>query len=174
MAVKNVEPKTLSRWLDDGGATLVDVREPSEHKAQSIPGAHLLPLGNVTGAALPEHTGKKLVVHCQSGKRATAAAEKLLKENPDLDIYNLEGGIAAWKQAGYKVNGAGGFLPLDRQVQLSIGLCVLTGSVLGYYVNPAFFLLSGFFGAGLIFAGLSGHCGLAMLMAKMPWNKAAC
>jgi hypothetical protein len=33
----------------------------------------------------------------------------------------------------------------------------------------SFFL--GFFGAGLIFAGLNGYCGLAMLMARIPWNK---
>jgi len=171
MAIQNVKPEALSRWLDDGGATLVDVREPSEHKSESIPGAHLLPLANVTGAALPGHQGKKLVVHCQSGKRSTAAAEKLLKENPNLEIHNLEGGIGAWKEAGYKVNGAGGFLPLDRQVQMAAGLCILAGSALGYYVNPAFLLLTGFFGAGLTFAGLTGHCGMAALLAKMPWNK---
>jgi hypothetical protein len=63
------------------------------------------------------------------------------------------------------------FLPLDRQVQLAIGLGVFVGSVLGYLVSPNFFILSGFFGAGLVFAGLTGYCGLAVLMAKMPWNK---
>jgi hypothetical protein len=64
-------------------------------------------------------------------------------------------------------------LPLDRQVQLTIGLGVLIGSLLAYFVNPMFFLLTGFFGAGLTFAGLSGTCGLAMVMAKMPWNQVA-
>ncbi|MDE3017245.1 MAG: rhodanese-like domain-containing protein [Pseudomonadota bacterium] len=174
MAIQNVKPEVLSRWLDDGGAALIDVREPSEHKAASIPGAHLLPLGNVTSTVLPDHAGKKLVVHCQSGGRSAQAAEKLLKENPNLEIHNLEGGIGAWKEAGYKVNGAGGFLPLDRQVQLTVGLCVLIGSLLAYYVSPAFLLFTGFFGLGLTFAGITGHCGLAMLMAKMPWNKAGC
>jgi hypothetical protein len=56
-------------------------------------------------------------------------------------------------------------------VQLTIGLGVFVGSILGYLVSPVFFLLSGFFGAGLMFAGLSGYCGLAILMTKMPWNK---
>lgn len=56
-------------------------------------------------------------------------------------------------------------------MQLTIGLGVFVGSILGYLVSPVFFLLSGFFGAGLVFAGLSGYCGLAILMAKMPWNK---
>lgn len=173
MAVHTVEARVVSRWLDDGGVTLVDVREPAEYNAQSIPGAYSLPLGSVSIHTLPEYADKKLVVHCHSGKRGSAAAEKLVRENPGMDIYNLEGGIGAWRDAGYKVNGKGGLLPLDRQVQLAIGLFVTLGSVLGYYVSPAFFLVSGFIGAGLVFAGLTGYCGLAMLMAKMPWNRKA-
>lgn len=173
MAVRNIDVKTLNRWLDESSAVLVDVREPAEYSSRSIPGAYSLPLALVSESTLPEHTGKKLVVHCQSGKRGNAAAEKLLKENPNVEIYNLEGGIAAWLEAGYAVSGAGAFLPLDRQVQLTIGLAVVTGSLLGYYVSPSFFLLSGFFGLGLIFASLTGYCGLARLMAKMPWNRAS-
>ena len=99
------------------------------------------------------------------------ACQKLISEDLNLEIYNLEGGISAWSAEGCEIKTSGiFFLPLDRQVQLTIGLGVLIGSVLGYFVNPIFFL-SGFFGAGLTFAGLSGYCGLAILMAKMPWNK---
>lgn len=171
MATRNIDVSTLNRWLYEGNVVLVDVREPAEHKAQSITGSCLVPLDSVSAGTLPEHAGKKLVVHCQSGRRGATAAEKLSRENPGLEIYNLEGGITAWWEAGYAVSGAGAFLPLDRQVQLTVGLAVLTGSLLGYYVSPAFFLLSGFFGAGLVFAGLTGYCGLARLMAKMPWNR---
>lgn len=64
------------------------------------------------------------------------------------------------------------FLPLDRQVQLTIGIGVLLGSVFGYFLSAGFFILSGFFGLGLIVAGMTGFCGLAKLMAYMPWNKA--
>lgn len=120
---------------------------------------------------MPEYKGKKLVVHYQSGTRSTKAAEKLLKENPELEIYNLEGGIAAWHEAGYEINGSGRFLPLGRQIQLAIGIAVLTGTLLGYNFSSSFLLIPGFFGLGLIFAGLTGYCGLAMLMARMPWNK---
>ena len=88
------------------------------------------------------------------------------------EVYNLEGGIAAWAQAGYHVESSGHFfLPLDRQVQLTIGLCVLVGSILAYTVSPIFLFLTGFFGLGLTFAGLTGFCGLALLMARMPWNQ---
>ncbi len=58
-----------------------------------------------------------------------------------------------------------------QQVQIVAGSLVLLGVVLGYLLNPAFFLLSGFVGAGLLFAGLSGWCGMALLLAKMPWNR---
>lgn len=172
MPINTIDQNTLKSWIEKGEAVLLDVREPAEHAAENIPAAILLPLSSVSKNALPEIAGKKLVVHCKSGKRAGAACEKLLAEDPDLEIYNLEGGISAWSAAGNQVASSGKcFLPLDRQVQLTIGLCVLIGSVLAYFVNPLFFLLTGFFGAGLTFAGLSGYCGLAMVMAKMPWNQ---
>lgn len=172
MPIKSVDSATLRRWLDHGEAVVVDVREPAEHAAEKIEGAASLPLGSVCKQLLPPTQGKKLVLHCHSGKRSTSACQKLLAEDPDLEVYNLEGGISAWAQAQQPVQSSGGFfLPLDRQVQLTIGLGVLAGSLLAYFVNPLFFLLTGFFGAGLTFAGLSGFCGLAMLMAKMPWNQ---
>lgn len=172
MTLHTVDAATLKRWMDNGEAIVVDVREPAEHAAESIAGATLLPLSGVSKSSLPPVGGKKLVIHCRSGKRGGNACEKLLGEDPNLDIYNLEGGISAWSQAGYAVQTSGRFfLPLDRQVQLTIGLGVLIGSLLAYYVSPLFFLLTGFFGAGLTFAGLTGFCGLAMVMAKMPWNQ---
>lgn len=172
MAIKTVNAVTLKKWIEAGEAVVVDVREPAEHEAKKIEGATLVPLATVKHAALPQAAGKKLVVHCVSGKRSTSACEKLLAESPELELYNLEGGISAWCDAGHDTLVSGKFfLPLDRQVQLTIGLGVLIGSLLAYFVNPLFFLLTGFFGAGLTFAGLSGFCGLAVFMAKMPWNQ---
>lgn len=172
MAIKNINSETLKKWLENSEAVVVDVREPAEHEAERISGANLVPLTTVCKKSLPEFSNKKLVIHCRSGKRSQNACTKLLQEDPDLEIYNLEGGISAWAASGCEVKKSGKFfLPLDRQVQLTIGLGVFIGSLLGYFANPKFFLLSGFFGAGLIFAGLSGYCGLAVFMAKMPWNK---
>lgn len=172
MPIKTVDVAILKRWIDKGEAIVVDVREPAEHAAENIAGATLVPLATVSKKTLPDTKGKKLVVHCRSGKRGTSACEKLLAEDPDLEIYNLEGGISAWAGAGHAVETSGKFfLPLDRQVQLTIGLFVLAGSFLAYYVNPLFTILTGFFGAGLTFAGATGYCGLAMLMARMPWNQ---
>ena len=172
MDIKTIDSATLKRWLDNNEAVLVDVREPAENQAESIAGATLLPLANVSKQTLPETYGKKLVIHCRSGKRSSNACEKLLAEDPNLEIYNLEGGISAWAGGGHSVQTSNGFfLPLDQQVQLTIGSCVLLGSLLTYFVSPFFAIFTGFFGAGLTFAGLTGFCGLAMVMAKMPWNQ---
>jgi len=172
MTLSSVNAATLKQWLDRGEAMLIDVREPAEYQAEHIAGAVLMPMAQVTHSALPAAPGKKLVVHCRKGARGESVCAKLLAAGTDREMYNLEGGIAAWDAAGYPVVRSGKkHLPLDRQVQLTIGIGVLLGSLLGYFVSPGFFALSGFFGAGLTFAGLTGFCGLAMLLARAPWNQ---
>lgn len=173
MTIKNIDAKTLKKWLNNNEAVIVDVREPAEHVANKIEGSNLVPLATICKKSLPQYKNKKLVFHCQKGGRSQSACQRLLAEDESLEIYNLEGGLSAWIAEGNQAQASGKFfLPLDRQVQLTIGLGVLTGSLLGYFVNPAFCFLAAFFGSGLIFAGLSGYCGLAILMAKMPWNRA--
>ncbi len=168
--IKTVDCATLKSWMDKGEAVLLDVREPAEHASEAIPGAILLPMGQLSSNALPPLSGRKLVVHCRKGGRGSRACEQLAAEN--IDIYNLEGGIEGWVAAGLPVkSGDSKMLPLDRQVQLAVGLIILIGSLLGYLVAPLFFLLTGLIGCGLIFAGLTGVCTLAMLLAKMPWNQ---
>ncbi|MGK0740232.1 rhodanese family protein, partial [Yokenella regensburgei] len=87
-------------------------------------------------------------------------------------VYLLEGGIDAWKQAGLPViKDASQPLPLMRQVQIAAGVLILCGVLLGYTLSSAFFLLSAFVGAGLTLAGVTGFCGMARLLAVMPWNR---
>ena len=62
-------------------------------------------------------------------------------------------------------------LPLMRQVQIVAGVLILLGVALGYAFSSGFFLLSAFVGAGLTFAGITGFCGMARLLALMPWNR---
>jgi rhodanese-related sulfurtransferase len=171
MTIKNIDAPTLKKWLDNNEAVLIDVREPAEHKTANIPGSTLKPAGSICCGDIPD-TGKKIVIHCQKGARGTNACQKLIAENNAIEVYNLEGGIEAWQQAGLPIGTKGGkVLPLDRQVQLTIGSCVLLFSILGYFVNPAFSLAAAFFGAGLLNAGLTGWCGLGKAIAMMPWSK---
>lgn len=170
--IKTIDPKTANAWLSKDEAIIIDVREPGEYAAMHIAGAKLIPLNTINSDQLPELNGKKLIIHCHLGRRGETACEKLLLRNPDLEVYNLEGGISAWDKAGFAVEKSKQtFLSIERQVQITIGSVVLIGVILGYWVYPGFLLLSAFFGAGLLFAGITGSCRLAIVMSKMPWNQ---
>lgn len=169
--MKTISPSELKARLDNHQVLLVDVREPAEHRSECIEGACLIPLSTLSMDKLPSTT-QPIVIHCRSGKRSCEACQKLLKENPQLDIASLDGGIAAWEKAGFRIKrSAKKILPLDRQTQLTAGAIAFVGVVLGAAINPIFYALSGFVGLGLMFAGISGWCGMAKLLAKMPWNR---
>lgn len=172
MSPRSVDAMTVRRWLREGSAVLVDVREPAEHQARRIAGAVLHPLSQFDARAVAAQSGR-LVIHCLKGGRGRAACEKVLAENPGLEVYNLEGGIDAWEAAGLPVEqGSRRVLPVDRQVQLAIGVILLCATALSLLVAPAYVWLAGAIGLGLTVAGLTGFCGMALVMARMPWNRA--
>src|SRR6185436_18148143 len=112
-----------------------------------------------------------VILVCRTGVRATTAAEVLGRAG--LRTHVIEGGMNAWRRAYLPVREGRKRLAVDRQVQLIAGLMILTGVALGAFVNTWFLALAAFFGAGLTFAGATGTCGLALLMMKMPWNRAS-
>lgn len=172
--VHDVDPATVRSWLESGEAVLVDVREPDEHARERIDGTTLVPLSRFDAEQLGAETGRRLVLHCRSGMRSKDACRRALASGAlEAEIYNLAGGIEAWKRAGLPVERtcAAPRLGVLRQVQLVIGLGVVTGSVLAVLVSPWFAGLSIFFGAGLLLAGTTGHCPLASMLANMPWNR---
>lgn len=104
MSIQTVDAPTLKQWLSQNEVVVVDVREPMEYEAENIADAILIPLGAITKSVLPEvNNGRKLVLHCRSGKRSQFACEQLISEDASLEIYNLEGGILAWMALGYPV-----------------------------------------------------------------------
>jgi rhodanese-related sulfurtransferase len=170
--ITSVDAKTAKTWFDNQEAIIIDVREPDEYGACHIIGSTLVPLGSLSPSKLPDFTNKKLIIHCQLGKRGSIACEKLLANDPLLEIFNLEGGIVAWQKAGFKVEASETFtLPLDRQMQIVVGGGVLLSVMTGYLFDPVFFLISACFGAGLLYTGITGNCELTNLIKKMPWNK---
>ena len=56
------------------------------------------------------------------------------------------------------------------RARIAAGSLVSVGILLGVLVNPWFFGLSAFVGAGLVFAGVTDTCGMGMILAHMPWN----
>ena len=169
MPIKSVDPLPLHQWLSEGNATLLDVRETPEYRARHIHHARHVPLGKIDTVQLPEHG--KVIVYCLKGGRGMSACEKLSRGNPGLEIYNLTGGIDAWANAGLPVVGGIAPLPLDRQVQLTIGLALLAASAMTLLISPMFVTLCAAFGAGLVAAGATGDCALARIIAHAPWNK---
>lgn len=174
--MKSIQPSELHTIRQNTpGARLLDVRTPAEHARVHVPGVELVPLDKLDADQLATQRGiskdEPVYILCHSGTRAKQAAEKLTRAGYN-DCQVVEGGTSAWADAGLPVNrGSSRVISLDRQVRITIGTVVVTGVVLGYLVNPAFFLLSGFMGAGLVFAGVTDWCGLAILMAKLPWNQ---
>lgn len=169
---QEISPQELKSLSDDGQALVLDVREPGEHTGEHIPGDINVPLQSVSGEVAKLAGGKTVVAYCSSGRRGREAAVTLASQSAGVEIRNLKGGIKAWKQAGMPLaREAGPKLPLQQQVQVVVGIGVLTGLFLGSVASPVFYWLAAFFGAGLIFAGLTGFCGMALLLAHMPWNK---
>jgi len=172
----SVPPRELSRLLAEGGPVeLLDVRTPGEYAAAHVPGAILLPLGELDAAAFLRRRGaddQPIYFLCQSGGRARKAIEQFQRAGFDRCVL-VEGGTQAWMDAGLPVNrGESRVLPLMRQVQVTVGLLSVAGAALALAVNPWFALIPLVTGAGLLFAGLTGFCGLALVLAKMPWNRA--
>ena len=170
--MKTITAVELKKRLDKKEVLLVDVRQPVEHQNARIESSCLIPLGEIRIDKLPS-VQKPIVVYCAMGKRSATAAEALLMENPALDVASLEGGIMAWDQAGYpiKKSPSGQHMPLYRQTQIAAGCMVLFGVLMGAWVSSKWYVFSGMIGAGLIFSGITGWCGTAMVLAKMPWNQ---
>lgn len=158
--------------LDRGEAVLIDVREADEHAREHVAGARLVPLSAIEAQDLAADLGKVAIFHCRSGARTQAHAARLIACG-FREAYCLDGGIEAWKAAGLPVRvNRKAPLELMRQVQIAAGLLVLAGVLLGWLAHPAFFAISAFVGAGLMFAGATGWCGMAILLKTMPWNRA--
>jgi len=169
LATGRVSAQALADQLAAQTVTVIDVREPMEYAGGHIAGSLNVPLSRITQANLP---CGPLVLVCQSGNRSANALAQLLQQGHPDPLAELEGGIPAWQQAGLpvrKLNNAP--LPLMRQVQIAAGSLVLLGLILSNTVAPGWILLTWFVGAGLVFAGVSGFCGMARLLAVMPWNR---
>jgi rhodanese-related sulfurtransferase len=173
--VATITPEALAELLGRGEpAELIDVRTPAEYRARHAAPARLVPLDVLDPQALREQRegaeDRPLYVICQSGSRGRKACERLAAAG-FRQVVNVEGGTIAWEKAGLPVVRGMKAMSLERQVRIAAGTLVLVGTGLGAFVHPAFLGLSGFVGAGLVFAGVTDTCGMAMLLAKMPWNQ---
>jgi rhodanese-related sulfurtransferase len=171
---KGISPAALAAFLGAGDTyELLDVRTPPEYASAHVPGARLIPLDQLNFEAfLAGHQpGAPIYVLCQAGARASKAIEQFERAGCD-DCVLVEGGTQAWIDAGLPIHrGVRSVLPLMRQVQIGVGALSALGAILALAVNPWFAAVPLIIGCGLLFAGITGTCGMALLLARMPWNR---
>jgi rhodanese-related sulfurtransferase len=166
-------PAEVAARLKARAAVLVDIREADEFARAHVPGAVSMPLSKFEEAHLSVDPGTAVVFTCRSGMRTAGACDRLAAR-VNGEAFILDGGLDAWSKAGlpvaedHKVP-----MELNRQVQITAGLLILAGVILGFVIAPVWFGLSAFVGAGLTFAGLSGTCAMARLLMLAPWNRQA-
>src|SRR6478736_8426629 len=158
-----------------GPVDLIDVRTPAEFREVHVDFARNVPLDRLDpraiAAARNGRENEPLYVICQSGSRAARACNTLIAAG--LKAVNVEGGTLAWVEAGLSVVRGKKTISLERQVRIAIGIIVLASAVLAAFVHPYWIGLAAFMGGGLIFSGLTDFCGLALLISRLPWNRAS-
>ena len=85
-----------------GSAQVVDVREPAEYVAGHVPGAALIPMGQLPDRLAEIDQSKPVFVICESGGRSAAMTDVLLHHG--FDAHTVTGGTAAWTKAGRPVD----------------------------------------------------------------------
>jgi rhodanese-related sulfurtransferase len=169
----SLSPAEAQRLLANGKAVLIDIREADEFAREHIRGARHVPLSGLDSHDFERerNAGMAAIFQCQSGRRTAMNRDRLVALG-FAESFVIDGGLNAWRAAGLPSHlDQRQPLPLQRQVQIASGSLVVAGVLLAVLVSPWFVLLSGFVGAGLVFAGVSGTCALAEVLAMMPWNR---
>lgn len=176
MAIKTIQASEFVSQRNQTKQCCVDVRTPAEVRNDALEDVIAIPLDQLDSEAVAaqlvnkEADNNQIYLICQSGKRAQLAAEKLA-DNFQQDLIIVEGGMNAIRAAQGQSSTAGKMMSIERQVRLTAGAMVVTGVVAGYVLHPAWFALSGFVGAGLVFAAITDNCAMALLISKAPWNR---
>jgi rhodanese-related sulfurtransferase len=173
-SVAEIDPRDAQTALSRGECVLVDVREADEHARERIAGSVLLPLSALTPQQVNALGANRVAIHCKSGRRgADAVARCAGLAAAGITVVHVRGGIEAWKAAGLPtiVDTARPRISVMQQTQIVIGTCVFAGTALGFLVHPGFLAIPAFMGAGLVFAGTTGFCGMAVAIGKLPWNR---
>jgi rhodanese-related sulfurtransferase len=177
--IATITPASLADLRRKGeSVTLIDVRTPAEFGEVHVDFAHNIPLDRLDAKAVTAlcGTGPAYFV-CKSGGRSQKACEKLLAAGL-ANVTSVEGGTAACEAAGLPVIRGRKVMSLERQVRIAAGSLVAIGAALAAFGpdSPVNWRaigagLAGFVGCGLVFAGVTDTCGMAMLLARMPWNQ---
>lgn len=163
--------QTLEAERSNPTVAFINVCTPDEYAAKHIEGVSSMPLDQINARIVELKDKKTIYVHCRSGNRSKRAIEALEQLGVTAELVNVEGGIMAWEAAGLKTASTSSTFPITQQVFIAAGSLILLGSVLTVWQGTIFVIIPGLIGAGLLFAGLTGWCGMALVLSKMPWNR---
>lgn len=175
MTINSITVEQLNSHVQSGNTVdLIDVRTPVEFREVHVTCARNIPLDQLNANQLAKERDVNAAVYliCRSGNRSKQGCDKLVAAG-FTNVINVTGGTQAWDKAGFAVNRGKKAVSLERQVRIAAGFLVVLGSALGAFVHPYWIGLAAFVGAGLIFTGVTDTCGMAMVLARMPWNKVA-
>jgi rhodanese-related sulfurtransferase len=170
-----LSPQALEELLAANPRTrLLDVRTPGEYETAHIRGAYNVPLDSLDEHAqeIRANVSDPVVLLCQSGARARKA-EEALRNCSMTNLHVLDGGVNGWVAANRPVLRAARRISLERQVRIAAGMLAAIGGILALVADPLFALLPAFVGSGLVFAGVTDTCGMAMLLSRLPYNRPA-
>lgn len=169
--MKNLSVQQSAELLSQKNSIpLIDVRTPAEYGSVHANGAVNHPMESLDLAKIPCSKDGEIHVICQSGGRSMKVCQKL-EAAGFTNLVNVDGGTSAWQSAGLPVVAGKKVMSLERQVRIAAGSLVVIGVIVGQFVHPSGFWLSGFIGAGLVFSAVTNTCGMGMMIAKMPWNR---
>jgi rhodanese-related sulfurtransferase len=176
--VSTISPQQLAELLASNKPfKLIDVRTPAEFGEVHVTSARNLPLDRLDPAAVAAEAGSEGPIYfiCKSGGRSGKACEKLIAFGFS-DVISVDGGTTACEAAGLPVVRGRKAMSLERQVRIAAGAIVFGGVMLAAFADNDMLEkiglgIAGFVGAGLVFAGITDTCGMAMLIARMPWNQ---
>ncbi|MEO8376322.1 MAG: rhodanese-like domain-containing protein, partial [Candidatus Sumerlaeota bacterium] len=175
-APRTIDPSELFVLCQkDPSTEVIDVRTPPEFREVHATVARTAPLDRLSPrdflAARGARAAQPIYILCKTGVRANTAAERFAAEGFG-DAVVVMGGTQAWVAAGLPVERGKKAISLERQVRIAAGSLVLTFAILAIAINPWFAAGCAFIGAGLTFAGITDWCGMGLLLARAPWNRA--
>jgi len=170
--MQTITASALAHMQQQGVVNLIDVRTPAEFGATHAKGATNIPLDRLDPSSLAYCNGNTVYFICKSGIRAQKAMEKLA-ESGFSNMVQVEGGTDAWVKAKLPVQKGQKALGLEQQVRLIVGGMALTGAGIVLAGQPMGLALVAFMGLGMVYAGITDTCGMAMVLAKAPWNRGA-
>jgi rhodanese-related sulfurtransferase len=157
--------------LSEPSSVLLDVRTTQELNEMSVKVSNVkhVPLQSLASSIGSMSGQKSYYILCRTGLRATMAAMSLM-QNGFANVAVIKGGINAWDKANLPINKPAGPISLERQVRIIAGCLIVAGSLLSL-VNIWFIIVPLWVGGGLVFAGISNNCLMALLLMKLPYNK---